>query len=66
MISSLLQRWEGPVTITAGFNLLTGVPNDFDDQVENEIVRRLGRTLPWTTENEFDFLFRRQVTLRKL
>ena len=33
VISSFLQRYDGQVTITAGFNILTGVPNDFDDQV---------------------------------
>ena len=38
VISSLLRRWEGPVTITAGLHLLTGVPNDFDDQIDNEII----------------------------
>ena len=66
VISSLLKRWEGPVTITAGLSLLTGVPHDFDDQINNEIVRRLGRAVPiWTTaaDNEYDYRFRQQVTL---
>ena len=65
VISSLLRRWEGPVTIAAGLDLQKGIPNDFSDQIDNKIVRRLGRALPWKTENKCDFRFRKRLRLRR-
>ena len=64
--SPLLREWEGPVNIKAGLNFQTGLPNDFCDQIDSEIVRRLGRAIPWhtsRTENKRNFRFRKKVRL---
>ena len=64
MDSPLLREWEGPVNIEARLDFGTGLPNDFRDQIDNEIVRRLGRTIKfWQTDSWRDFRFRKKVRL---